>query len=324
MSNNSKNQDIGRSLKAAKYAAELKQRGILFNNQETGVFPLSFAGTMNLTLPDGSKVLWIPDTHHPANDPVFEWMLFELVFRFKPAVIVLIGDDGDFFGLGAWDKDPLAPVSMRADFEAPARFIRKLRAISGATIIVIPGNHNDRMRRAVMSGNPGFAKIPNLKTMQPIFYWPALMGFEEGDGVHFVMGRGETGGKDGRLVLNDQADAIHGLETRAKPGQSPWVRVSKYNRSQIHGHTHRLGMVVKQTTDGQTVVAMELGHNIDPSRPEFDYVGEENIWHPGFGASRVHNDTVEFKPIAVINDGPKGKAQMPMLYYDGFIVGTER
>jgi hypothetical protein len=260
---------------------------------------LSYAGILPVNLPDGTKVVVLPDIHVPAHNKKLMWAVLEFLKAYKPHIVILIGDVADVFALSRWPAPPRVVKNMQRELDQTRRLIDKIIEVSGCIhLFVIMGNHEDRIFRYLTDPAAGLAGVLNFDTREPILSFHALMGFKPGDPVTFIYDLHERGGFGGAILVNNDLEFHHGFIVRPHPGASPRADADRTGKSTGHGHTHRAGMSVRETTSG-LVRAFEFGHLVDPEHPYMGYANLLNNWHPAIGAGVVAGGKLHMKVLPI-------------------------
>jgi len=277
---------------------------IRVGNLNGGYGFLTFAGILPVNLPDGTKIVVLPDIHVPAHHKLILWAILQFLKDYQPHIVILIGDVADVFALSRWPAPPRAVKNMQAELDQTRRLVDEILEASGCHwCFYIMGNHEDRIRRYLTDPAPGVANIVNFTTREPILSFHGLMGYKPGDPVTFIYDLAEAGGFGGGIRVNDDITFHHGFIVRGKPGASPRADADRFGQSTVHGHTHRLGMTARETTSG-TIRAIELGNLVEPTHSYMSYANLLNNWHHGLGAGLVvggmcHLQPVPIKPVTI-------------------------
>jgi hypothetical protein len=292
--------------------ADIRQRllaEIAARNSNKGFGYLSYAGILPLDLPDGTRIVVLPDIHVPAHDKLAMWAIKAFLKDYQPHILIFIGDVADVFGLSRWDRPPRVAVNQQAELDETRRLVDSLISISNAIhVFYIMGNHEDRMFRYLTDPGGQVANILDFSTREPILSFHGLMGYKPGDPVTFIYDLSERGGFGGGILINNDLELHHGRIVRPKPGASPRADADETGRSTATGHTHRAGMTVRQTTRGE-LRAIELGHLVDVTHPYLAYANITNNWHQAIGVAKVVGGKVHMQPVpikqVVLNGRPK-------------------
>jgi len=292
-------------------------------NQDKALGYLTFAGIINLDLPDGTRVAIIPDWHVPAHDKQVSWQVKEWLAVFKPHIIILIGDAADMFGLSRWPKAPRVVANTQAELDETRRLVDEVIALSGCLhLFYIMGNHEDRNRRTQIDPNASVSSLIDPNTHEPILNFHQLMGYTRKDPITFVYGMNEEGGGGGGVLVNDDFKFIHGKIVRGKPGQSPYAEADSQLQSVGHGHTHRLGTRARRLTKGHTLRSFEFGHLADETHSYMGYATYP-YWQHGLGAGLVHGGKlhIQLLPILKVND-ETGQTRSALLFDGEFTLSS--
>lgn len=278
---------------------------------------LTFAGLLPVFLPDGTKIAVLPDIHVPAHDKKVMWAVLRALKDFQPDIVILIGDVADCFAISAWPADPSVKRDFQNELDETRELMDEIREVSGCYwMFFIMGNHEDRMWRLLTNVAPSLANVLNPKTRERAMSIHDLLGYGPEDNVTFLYDLAERGGFGGGIVANGGYEWHHGYIVRPAPGASPRADADKTGRSTHHGHTHRKGMVVRETTTGE-IVAVEGGHLIEEGHPYIAYSNLLNNHHQGFDLCKVINGKIHTQPVPVVEFNIDGKLTK------GFIVGDK-
>jgi hypothetical protein len=260
---------------------------------------LTFAGLLPVFLPDGTKIAVFPDIHVPAHHKGIMWAVKRALKDFQPDILVFIGDLADLFAASAWPADPSVARNFQQELDESRELADELMEVSGAYwAFWIMGNHEDRMWRLLTNVVPQLANIINPTTREKAMAIHDLLGYGPNDPVTFLYDLSERGGFGGGIVVNNDVEYHHGYIVRPKPAASPRADSDRTGRSTTHGHTHRMGMTVRETTHGE-VVAVELGHLVDPRHPYLAYANLLNNWHPGIAFDTIVDGKVRSEPLPI-------------------------
>ena len=260
---------------------------------------LTFAGILPVNLPDGTKIVVLPDIHVPAHNKKLLWAVLEFLNDYKPHIVVLIGDVADVFALSRWPAPPRVVKNMQKELDQTRRLVDKIIEVSGCIhVFYIMGNHEDRVYRYLTDPAAGVANIVDFDTREPILSFHALMGYKPGDPVTFIYDLQEKGGYGGGIYVNDDLMFHHGYIVRPNPGSSPRADADNTGHSTGHGHTHRAGFSARETTSG-VIRAYEFGHLVDPEHPYLGYANLLNNWHPAIGAGMIVGGKVHMKVLPI-------------------------
>lgn len=261
---------------------------------------LTFAGILPINLPNGTRGVILPDAHVPAHNRRLFWAILQFLAKFQPDVMVSIGDWADIFALSRHPKALRQVTNPQGEFEEAKRLWDDVMDISGAAwSFMILGNHEDRVYRFLQDMAPQLGGIVDPLTREPLSIH-AQMGYGPNDKVTFLYGTEERGGYEGGLLINNDLSLHHGIIVRPKPGASPLADMDRWAWSIAHGHTHRMGMVARDTSTS-VLRGYELGMLVDPDHSYLAYARQMfPNWHPGFAVFTVHNGVVHLQPVPVM------------------------
>jgi hypothetical protein len=266
---------------------------------------LTFEGILPLTLPDGTRGVIIPDVHAPAHHGPLMWALENFLADYKPHILIFVGDLADIFALSRHPKGLRTVSNAQWEFEVTRRLMDRLIEASGAEIvIVVPGNHEDRVYRFLQDLAPQIGSLLHPHTREPLSFHGQL-GYTAKDPVVFIYGTEARGGFEGGVLINNDLSVHHGIIVRPKASFSPLADMDRWMRSIVHGHTHRLGFVSRDVTPSKeypsgVLRGYELGNlaNMDHSFMAYSR-GMWPNWHHGFGVLNVHNGIAHLQPVPI-------------------------
>jgi predicted phosphodiesterase len=285
---------------------------------------LTFAGLLPVFLPDGTKIAVLPDIHVPAHHKQILWAVKRALKDFQPDIIILIGDVADCFSISAWPADPSVARNFQEELDGTRELVDELMEVSGAYwLFYIMGNHEDRMWRILTNVAPQLANVVNPTTREKAMAVHDLLGYGPEDHVTFIYDIAERGGFGGGLVVNGDTEYHHGFIVRPRPGSSPRADADRSGRSTTHGHTHRAGMSVRETTTGE-IVAVESGHLVDPAHPYLAYANLLNNWHPAITFDTVHGGKIHSETLPIDQVEIDGQLRYVLSFNEKDYVSSDR
>jgi len=240
------------------------------------------------------KALIIPDSQNSYRrdartgylDPTHDRFSWDIVCQIaeeeKPEVIVLLGDMLD---LPDWsDKFLITPDLYFTTQPALLElhwWLRRLAA-TGAHIVYLEGNHEDRLARSVATNTLAAYQIrpANAPQAPPALSIDGLLGLQE-LGVEYVAPY-----KTAEYWLNDNLRISHGHLVRSGSGNTVSAAIRDSRCSEIFGHIHRIEMATKTVwskNGAKQYVAASPGtiSRLDPGIVPSN-TGRQN-WQNGFG-----------------------------------------
>jgi hypothetical protein len=278
-----------------------------------------------VNLPDGSKIAVLPDIHVPAHDKKVMWAVLQALKAFQPDIVILIGDVADCFAISAWPADPSVRRDFQKELDETRELVDEIREISGCYwLFFIMGNHEDRMWRLLTNVAPHLANVLNPTTRERAMTVHDLLGYGPEDNITFVYDMAERGGFGGAVLINDSHEFHHGHVIVRNPGGGPRADSDRTNRSTSTGHSHRKGIVVRETTTGE-VVASEGGHLIDKTHPYVAYSNLLNNHHQGIDFATVVGGKVHMEPLPILEmDIGDGDYRGVLAWGDQIFVASDR
>jgi predicted phosphodiesterase len=174
------------------------------------------------------------DTHEPFADPSCLSVVWQIISDVQPDIVIHMGDLVDCYTISRFDKDPVRLLSLQDEIDAARAHLLKLREIVPTSrIVLLEGNHEDRLRRAIYAMQGAPRALAALKVVQTALAWPVLLDLAS-IGVEFV-------------PLHEQSSTpilpkfltTHGTRVHTRSGYTARHEHDKYGISGASGHTHR-------------------------------------------------------------------------------------
>lgn len=112
------------------------------------------------------KILLIPDSHHPLHNRAAWELMMRVAERWRPDIILLLGDFLDFESLSMHAKSDLdGEGSALKETEEANASLDRLDALGAKTKILVSGNHEHRLKRVIARMAPaldGAVSVPGL------------------------------------------------------------------------------------------------------------------------------------------------------------------
>ena len=239
--------------------------------------------TYPTTKEDLKKILWIPDTHVPYEDAqAFELMLTAMRW-WKPDVINILGDFGDFYAVSSHSKDPRRSNQLKNEVYAINERLDQIDALGAAEKHFVEGNHEDRLRRYLqdkapeMFGLVGVEKLFNLTSRGYTF----------------------TPYKESRLQ-----GKIHVTHDCGNAGAyAHYKALEAFEDNAVMGHTHRMAVAYVGNAQGKTHVGAMFGWLGDMDKIDYMHkIKALRAWQLGFGIGyQTENEVVHVQAIPIID-----------------------
>lgn len=197
---------------------------------------------------EAELVVFVGDQHAPFQDPELHKRFCEFLYQQDPERGVLMGDTIDLTNASRHPREPDWAASTQECLDAGGQMICEYREASEETKWVkLLGNHEERLRRAVIDGLGDFyglrpAQVTGMPDLPPIFDPAFLLRLDEFN-ITPVGYKGNY--KHAKHVVTPYLVAQHGENARAGSGSSVLGALGKIDYSLIIGHTHRQGLVQK-------------------------------------------------------------------------------
>ncbi len=254
--------------------------------------------------------VFLADAHAPYHDVALQEALLEFLAAEQPGRIVFLGDEADYSVISKHRTHPRFAALVNETNDAVVKNLYEVRcAAPDAEIILLPGNHDQRLLYAMQDHEP------NLYNVRP----GAIPGEDEPIdslnfrnlwqldklGIEFV----DEEWKLAKYQLTPELTARHGHLTGAN---SERQLLQKYGRSQVHGHLHRGSVIYRTKHDPLDIrVVLDCGTRAAVKPDGLGYEPEPD-WTPGIGIGHFWEDqkfVLSFAPFIdnelLIPDGRK-------------------
>lgn len=200
-------------------------------------------------------VVFVGDQHAPFQDVELHKRFCEFMNDQRPERVVLMGDLIDLPDISRHPSEPEWKATVQACLNAGGQILLDYRqANPTATMVKLPGNHLERLRRAVIDRLGEFynltpAKVVTLPDLPPIHDPAYLLRLDEFD-VTYIEAHGNY--KHAQYIVSPYLAAKHGDIARKGSGTSALIGLQGLDHSFVQGHTHRQSLVQRtvQQIDG--------------------------------------------------------------------------
>jgi predicted phosphodiesterase len=214
----------------------------------------------------------LSDIHIPYHDRDALAIALEFTEDIKPDKIILAGDIIDFYAVSKYMKDPLRIDTLQSEIDETRAFLNVLRDKHlGASITIIPGNHEVRLEKFLIDKASALTSLRCLSIDD-------LFGLSQ-NGIVF---------SDASVMLG-KLEVTHGEYARKTPGGSVKGHFEKSASSVLVGHVHRLN--TNRYTNGWGVHTVVENGCLCMTSPEYSRV---NDWQQGFSVVRYNEKTGDF------------------------------
>jgi hypothetical protein len=151
---------------------------------------------------------------------------------------VILGDNHDFSAFSSHRSAPGYTINTQLEIDRFGTEVALQREIApNAEIVVLSGNHDDRLNKAVIDKIPALAGISKANSREPVLSIANLCRFDEYNIVSI------EAYPDGEYWANDYLRFEHGSIVSGAPGATSAKYLSDAKVSTIFGHTHRQELV---------------------------------------------------------------------------------
>jgi len=220
------------------------------------------------------------DKHIPFHDRRCDALEIAFCQKYQPAVVHLLGDIVDFYGISRFHRDPARKLKLQQELDLLADYFSRLRmACPDSRIIYSEGNHEHRLQKFLMS------KAEELYGLRAL-HLPELAGFPsqeiewKPESAPYCMGG---------LWFS------HGDMIRKHAAYTARAMAEKVGGNVIIGHTHRLG-TSHTSTWNHHYTGWENGCLC---KLKAEYVIGLPNWQHGFHAIQFHRNFFNVEPVRI-------------------------
>lgn len=258
---------------------------------------LQLPGPVEFDLPPGSGieeysgegcVAFVSDHHAPYHSEPFHRAFCSFLKAEQPAKIVILGDAADNSIISRHRTHPRFAAEINRTNDAVVRiFYDYRRCCPDAEIILLPGNHDDRVGYALQDYKPELygaraGTLPGESEDIPVMNFRRLWRLDELN-ITLV----DDDWKIASYPVTPSLTARHGYLTG---NNSERKLLEKHGRSQVHGHDHRLSMIFRTKHDPLDVrVAMSCGTAAEVEPDGLGYEPDPD-WQQGCGVGYIWED----------------------------------
>ncbi len=191
-----------------------------------------------------SMLVW-SDTHWPFQDDAAISIVRQVASDLQPRVLVMAGDNFDFFELSEHRPPRDIEEDMQATLEQGTAHLADMLAISGAEeAYFLGGNHEDRWDRMLMKARRDvrFRMLLQPPKVQRSLDFSTVVGFEELGYKYLPYTEGAP------LLVHDKLLITHGDRTNKHVASS---MLGKYGKNVMFGHMHRIQNFTSRDLKGQ-------------------------------------------------------------------------
>lgn len=197
-----------------------------------------------IILPDpqiGFRRDLVDDTLDPFHDEKAMSVAIQMIKEVQPDLIVNLGDFIDFASFSRFVQEPTFALTTQKSIDRGYRFlIEQKLAAPNAEVVLIAGNHDIRMNKAIINNASAAFGIHRAEKPDawPVLSLPFLLRLDE-LGIKYV-----DGYPAGEYWINDNLKCIHGVKVRSN-GSTAMAVVADERVSTIFGHVHRMELQYK-------------------------------------------------------------------------------
>jgi predicted MPP superfamily phosphohydrolase len=228
------------------------------------------------------RVAIIPDTHCPYHDKRAWKLLIKVLKKWRPRIIVIQGDFGDFYTVSDFSKDPRRVLNLEWEIDEVNKLLDEIQELGAEQVIFISGNHEARLDRFIQKRAPELHGLVSIKAAFRIkdrgwVYVPYRDHYKLGK-VYITHDVNATG-----------RNAVHKI-------------IDTYQHSAITAHTHRIGYAVEADGLGQPILSATFGWLGDLSKVDYQHkILATKAYVLGFGVGYLDEDGLLFaNPVPII------------------------
>lgn len=239
------------------------------------------------------RVLWFGDVHWSDRNEAAVEIVEKAAERFRPDVIV---DIGDLLNCDAFSRHPKQALDETAEYDYVAgeldpawKWSRRMEKHAREQYIQMGGNHDDWMSRYLASMDDGRRAF---KSLLPERY----MTRDRSRGYRYIPFYKQHGDRRGAFHLPCGVLFVHGWAAPKYAAERHLQLAKPF--SVIFGHTHRAETRTAPMYDGRVTTAINAGC-LCKLQPKYAHGGSPTEWTTGFGVLYAGARSFTAYPIAI-------------------------
>lgn len=236
----------------------------------------------------------LTDTHVPYHDQPSLDVVYAIIEKAKPQLVIHLGDLLDCYRISKYDKDPNRLETLQDEIDQARVVLHQIAQVAPtARRVLLEGNHEDRLRRVIWSLQGAQAEIVKLRKVRQTLNWPTLLELDA-IGWEFRPYQGQARAEPvlPHLIVK------HGTVVRKWSAFTAKGEWEKYGKGGISGHTHRAGLFYHRDHNGSHAW-IEAGCTCTLLP---DYMTDDPDWHQGCVVITHDGDRFGVEPV-YIQDG---------------------
>ena len=192
------------------------------------------------------REVFLSDIHLGEDEDLVAWeFALYVVGKLSPQMVFLGGDIVDCGPVSSYPRKPDPAGAFQAELDNASKHLTRLRKkVPSASILYLLGNHEDRLRRLLISKAPA---LWGLKSMS----WSNLLNLDD-LGIQLL--------PEGESYRVGKLHHIHGHELQGSSQVSPAYKLLQaINDSVICGHHHQFSVSHKTGLNKKYFVALSNG-----------------------------------------------------------------
>lgn len=229
------------------------------------------------------RILFIPDCHLPFQDGEAFNLMLRAAMKFRPDIVVVLGDLHDFYAVNAHGKRPDRNGLLKWEVEQSRPFLLQIENINpDAKLIYIEGNHEYRFERYIQNQASSLFGITDVRQILQLDKW-TWVPYKKSIKLGKLNITHDTG-TAGRNAARTSMDAFQG--------------------SVCIGHTHRMGIDFMGNADGPPSVGAHFGWLGDEEHADYMHtIQARRNWVKGFGTGFMDSNGVVYLSAHPIVNG---------------------
>jgi predicted phosphodiesterase len=231
------------------------------------------------------RLFFLSDPHIPYHDKRGLKIALAALKRFKPDIVVSVGDFVDFFSVSSYSKDPSRALLLDKEVGQATVVLDQIGKLApNARRIYIAGNHEDRLQRYLQDKAPELYSFVNLEK---------LLGLKD-RGWEYVPYKQSI--RIGKLNITHDV----GVSTR----YAAYRAMEAFQAPVVTGHTHRMAYAVEGDARGGSQVSAMFGWLGDVKQVDYMHrIKAQRNWALGFGVGYIAPVTgyAYLVPIPIVN-----------------------
>jgi predicted phosphodiesterase len=229
------------------------------------------------------KILLLGDVHAPYHHRPSWDLMIRTGKRWKPDVIVQMGDFLDMYPTSTYSKRADRPLLIDGEIETGNKLLDQLDSLGAKEKYMILGNHDARLAKYIEKNAQA---LTNLVKVEDLLQLKSRGWGVTQFGDYLKLGKLYMTHEDGAVGRNAHMKAL-----------------DNYQANIAIGHVHRLASIYESNVRGENHVGLSVGWLGDASKCDYMKKVGERFWQTGFATALLRPNGIVHTRLHTIIKG---------------------